>query len=150
MVDASSSCFDLACASDNLAVEKPTYTLKWFRARGWKRALLGGYERRTDRIWAIVFVKRHCDLSVQREGEIENPPFCSVKKRVSATRRHGMVWGKHVMGSHRLYDRKLTGSIRGPQADGLEPVRLDSIPRSEEVFYSAPNVDPAFRYFTPG
>ena len=100
MVDASSSCFDLACASDNLAVEKPTYTLKWFRARGWKLALLGGYERRTDRIWAIVFVKRHCDLSVQREGEIENPPFCSVKTRVSATRRHGMVWGKHVMGSH--------------------------------------------------
>ena len=30
--------FDLANASDNLAAEKPTYTLIEFRVEGWKRA----------------------------------------------------------------------------------------------------------------
>jgi len=60
------------------------------------------------------------------------------------------------MGSHCAIEteedvkRKVTRSVRGPQADGFEPVGLDGVPRTEEVLYSASDVNPAFRYFTPG
>jgi hypothetical protein len=38
----------------------------------------------TDGIWTKVFVQRDENLSVQRKGEIKDPPFCKGDTVVSA------------------------------------------------------------------
>lgn len=45
---------------------------------------------------------------------------------------------------------KLTGSVCRPQTDGLDPVRLDGISGTEEVFYAASNIESAFCHLAPG